>query len=305
VLERPLDDDGLLAKIETESFAPAASESPLSRDIRSRAEVLAKRWLGDSNPRSAKAAATVIALLAVAAAPGIARAEPTTDGRAAYQDAMATTSPTQRKAAFARAEAALGDAARRDPDQPELLADWGNAALGAGDVATATLAYRRALALDATSSRARRNLGWLRDRQPELFRPVTSDTLFFFHQWPRATRLLVGAAAFAIAILVVVPWSGRRRRGMLGLAAIPLAVWAAMMISLVVEDRHSDDAIVMDGVLLRAADSPGAPATISQSLPPGTEVTILEHRDSWSRVRVASGTAGWVPDGAIEHVRTP
>jgi Bacterial SH3 domain len=90
---------------------------------------------------------------------------------------------------------------------------------------------------------------------------------------------------------------------MLGVAALPLAVWAAMMVSLVIEDRHEGDAIVMDGVLLRAADSPGAPATISQSLTPGTEVTILEHRDSWTRVRIASGTAGWVPDGAIQHVR--
>jgi hypothetical protein len=303
-LERPLDDDGLLAKIETESFAPSASESPLSRDIRTRVDALVKKWLAEPR-RTSKVA--VVAMLAIAAAPA-ARADAITDGRAAYQDAMATTSPTQRKAAFARASAALGEAARSKPDQPELLSDWGNAALAAGDVATATLAYRRALAIDATSSRARRNLAWLRDRQPELFKPQlggAADTLFFFHQWPRSRRALVGAAAFALAILVVVPWSGRRRRGMLGLAAIPLAVWAAMLISLVIEDRHEGDAIVMDGVLLRAADSPGAPATISQSLTPGTEVTILEHRDSWSRVRIASGTAGWVPDGAIEHVRAP
>jgi cytochrome c-type biogenesis protein CcmH/NrfG len=302
VLERPLDDDGLLAKIETESFAPAASESPLSRDIRTRVDALVKKWLAE--PRRASRAA-VVALLVIAAVPA-ARADPITDGRAAYQDAMATTNPTQRKAAFARAAAALGEAARQKPDQPEVLSDWGNAALAAGDVATATLAYRRALAIDATSSRARRNLAWLRDRQPELFKPQlggAADTLFFFHQWPRSRRAIVGAAAFAIAILVVVPWSGRRRRGMLGVAALPLAVWAAMMVSLVVEDRHSDDAIVMDGVLLRAADSPGAPATISQSLTPGTEVTILEHRDSWTRIRIASGTAGWVPDGAIQHVR--
>src|SRR5262249_5016659 len=105
--------------------------------------------------------------------------------------------------------------------------------------------------------------------------------------------------------LLAVPWANRRRRGMYAVAALPLAIWVAMMVSLLVEDRHSDDAIVMDGVVLRAADSPGAPAAIAQSLTPGTEVPILEHRDSWARVGMANGTGGWVPDGAVEHVRAP
>ncbi|MCI0698287.1 hypothetical protein L0337_40560, partial [candidate division KSB1 bacterium] len=62
-------------------------------------------------------------------------------GRVHYEQAMTIKDATVRKAAFARAAAALADAARELPGRPELLADWGNAALGAGDVATATLAY--------------------------------------------------------------------------------------------------------------------------------------------------------------------
>src|SRR6185436_19035684 len=108
-----------------------------------------------------------------------------------------------RKAAFARAAKGFGEAVRAMPDRPELLTDWGNAALGAGDVATATLAYRRALVIDGGNRRARHNLAWLRSRQAEMFRPVAggaTDTLLFFHGWPRARKLLVGSAAFAIAI---------------------------------------------------------------------------------------------------------
>src|SRR6185503_20372628 len=107
-----------------------------------------------------------------------------------YEQAMSVTEPTARKAAFARAPVALGEAARAHPDRPELLADWGNAALGAGDVATATLAYRRALAIDGGNLRARHNLAWLRSRQPDAFRPAAAgaaDALLFFHTWPRAT----------------------------------------------------------------------------------------------------------------------
>jgi hypothetical protein len=216
-----------------------------------------------------------------------------------------TGNPTARKAAFARAATAFGEAVHAMPDRPELLTDLGNAALGAGDVATATLAYRRALAIDGGNARARHNLAWLRAHRADAFRPAAggaTDTLLFFHIWPRARKLIVGGAAFAIAILLIVPWSGRRRRGLAGLALLPLAVWIAMLASVVFEDRHPDDAVVMDDVVLRAADSAGAPAALSQPLPRGVEVTVLERRAAWTRVRLAGGVAGWVPTGAVERI---
>jgi len=78
-----------------------------------------------------------------------------------------------------------------------------------------------------------------------------------------------------------------------------------MLVSLVIENRHTDDAVVMDSVILRAADSAGAPAAVSSALPRGTEVTLLERRDSWAKIRLANGTAGWVPDGAVARIHTP
>ncbi|MBX3161045.1 MAG: SH3 domain-containing protein [Deltaproteobacteria bacterium] len=234
---------------------------------------------------------------------GTAAADTLSDGRAAYEEAMAANGASVRKAAFARAATAFAEVAREDPDRPELLADWGNAALGAGDVATATLAYRRALGLDGGNARARANLAWLRSRQPEPFRPVASagatDTLLFFHHWPRSRRLVVGGVAFALGVLLLVPWSGRRRRALRYSAPLPLLVWLAMVLSVVFEDRHVDDAVVMDGVPLRAADSPGAPSAMPQPIPRGAEVTVLERRGVWTRVEVANGTSGWVPEGAV------
>jgi hypothetical protein len=75
-----------------------------------------------------------------------------------------------------------------------------------------------------------------------------------------------------------------------------------MLVSLAVEDRHGDDAVVMDGVVLRAADSAGAPAALPDPLPHGVEVTILEQRDGWTKVALANGTSGWLPQGAVERV---
>jgi tetratricopeptide (TPR) repeat protein len=241
------------------------------------------------------------------AAPSRARAAALDDGRAAYREAMqVNNNPSARKAAFARAEAALGDATRQAPDRPELLTDWGNAALNAGDVATATLAYRRALAIDAGNVRARHNLALVRSRQADTFRPQGSgsatDALLFFHSWPRGKKLVLASIAFAIAILLVVPWSGRRRRGLGVLALLPFAVWIAMLASVALEDHHADDAIVMDAVVLRAADSAGAPAALAQPLARGVEVTVIEHRDTWTKIRLAGGVAGWVPSGAVERI---
>ncbi|MEJ7604599.1 MAG: hypothetical protein WKG01_42495, partial [Kofleriaceae bacterium] len=307
VLGRELDDRGLLARLETESFAPGAAAQPFSPDLRSDAAGLLRRWVGEARRGKGKGVAAVASMLMLVAFIGDASADALADGRAAYHDAMELTSdPTGRKAAFARAAVALEQAARAQPDRPELLADLGNAALGAGDIAGATLAYRRALAIDPSSSRARNNLAWLRGRQPDGIRPTetagATDTLAFFHRWPRTQRILVGAAGFAIAILLLVPWSGRRRRSLAAVAAVPFVVWLAMLASLVLEDRHTDDAVVRDAVVLRAADSAGAPAALSQPLPRGAEVTVLERRGGWNKIQVASGTSGWVPDGAVEKV---
>lgn len=249
------------------------------------------------------AAPTSGARPAATTVPGIAGA--IDDARAAYREAMQLTgNASARKAAFARAAAAFGEAVRAMPDRPELLTDWGNAALGAGDLATATLAYRRALAIDGGNVRARHNLAWLRSQRADAFRPIAggaADTLLFFHTWTRAKKLVAGSVAFAIAILLMVPWSGRRR-GRFGLALLPLAVWIAMLVSVVAEDRRPDDAVVMDDVVLRAADSAGAPAALPQPLPRGVEVTVLERRDAWTKVRLAGGIAGWLPAGAVERI---
>ncbi len=317
--ELELDDDGLLARLETESFAPSASSSPLPADLRLRVEDLMKRWSKPSAQAELRRRGRARAprrdhpgTRRCADAGDRARRRRARDrddalveGRAAYQDAMTVTDASARKAAFTRAAASLGDAARAAPGEPELLADWGNAALGAGDVSTATLAYRRALVLDGSNVRAHRNLAWLRGRQPDVLRPTTggaADALFFFHDWPRPRRLLVGALAFAIVVLLLVPWTGKRRRGLAMLALLPAVVWIVMVASVALEDRHADDAVVMDAVVMRAADSAGAPAALTQPLPRGTEVTLVERRDTWTKIRIASGAAGWVPDGAVERV---
>jgi hypothetical protein len=301
-LGRPVDDGGLLARIETEGFAPGSA--PLAAPLRQDADALAKRWLAEARKAPTRRAAAATVLLA-ALLPAPARADALDSGRAAYQDALAQGDAAARRAAFGRAAAALAEVAAAHPDSPGVLTDWGNAALGAGDVGTATLAYRRALASHSGDARARRNLTWLRARQPDTLRPAAdgaAQALFFFHEWTVGRRLVVGAAAFALALLLAAPWSPRRRRLLLGLAALPAAIWLAMTISVLAAEDRGDDAVVLESAVLRAADSPGAPPALSSPLPAGVELVVLERRAGWSRVALASGTTGWLPDGALALV---
>ncbi|MCE9580693.1 MAG: BatD family protein [Deltaproteobacteria bacterium] len=302
------DGDRVIEAIELESFAPTAASAPLSAAVRAQVEAAMKAWLAAPRGRSV---AAVAALLAILLMPAIARADGdrTVQARAAYDLAMTTTAPAQRQAAFARAAAAFAAAIDEHPDGAELLTDWGNAALQAGDLGTATLAYRRALAIDPGASRARKNLDWLRGRAPTRLQPTggaATDALFFFHRtWTKSRRLVVGAGAFAIAILLLAPWGLRRQRLRRGFALPALAVWLAMTISVLVQRDATDDAVIVETTVLRAADAASAPAAMVTPIPAGIEVAVIERRNGWSRVTVPDGTAGWLPDGAVAMVTPP
>ena len=305
VLGRALD-EGLIERIENAGFAPGAGDDPLPSELRNELRDVADAWA--SGPRGAAAAgpaALVIALVTLAS-PAVARADDTVrSARADYQSALDAADPQIRQRNFAAAASSFAKAARASRSAA-LYTDWGNAALGAGDVGGAALAYRRALELDRDDGRARKNLTWLRSRMPEGMRPSgggATETLFFFHTtWSRDQRLLVGAVAFALMVLLLVPWRGSRRVWMVATAAAPGLIWAAMTVSLLIEERHSPDAVVMQASVLRTADSAGAPPKLSSQLPAGVEVVVVERRDDWTQVRLPSGTTGWLPAAAIERV---
>ncbi|HEY3351722.1 MAG TPA: hypothetical protein VGQ83_00615, partial [Polyangia bacterium] len=252
-------------------------------------------------------AALVAGGLARAAAPepGLAAA------RAAYSAALRESDRAARTRAFASAEASYRQLVEAHPDSAELLCDWGNAALGGQDLGRAVLAYRRALVLDPTLERARRNLAWVRGRLPESFpRPQATGALesfFFWHHRLTLVQRHVGAGvAFAALVLLLLPWPARPRRQRLarGLAVPVALVWLALAASAVLErDAARDAVLVRDGAVLRAADSQGAPAALAAPLPPGGEVTVTEERPGWTRITLADGARGWVADDAVARVQ--
>jgi hypothetical protein len=301
----------LVTELESQGYAPTATE-PLSVQLRERIGAAAAAWKPIKRSTSTKASvssALVVVIMSSglyarpAAASDDTRSQALAIGREAYQNAMSQTDASARQQAFAKAKAQLASAARTNRSA-DVVADWGNAALGSGDVATATLAFRRALLIDPSHARSLQNLSWLRSRQPESLRLATAgatETLLFFQSWPVWRKLLLGAVAFAIAVLLITPWRGRRTKWW-PLALGATAVWMALTGSALLTKSGNGDAVLLDTVTLRAADNQGAPAAVPEPVPAGVEVQIETTRGDWMKVRTAAGSVGWVAAGAVERV---
>ena len=231
-------------------------------------------------------------------------------GRRVYGQALEEQDPVRRVRLFAEAERALREAAAARPT-PELIADWGNAALGAGDSGRATLAFRRALALQPNHERAAKNLAWLRDRAPPwLPRPASGgalDSLLFWRDlFSVPQRYWIAAGAFALAVLLLTPWPTQRMRLLRRISVVPIAVWAVAAGSALLSQRApAEGVVVIDGAPLRSADSTGARLAFAHPLPAGAEVTLLEARDGWLRIALADGTPGWVRARSVAPVQGP
>ena len=65
-----------------------------------------------------------------------------------------------------------------------------------------------------------------------------------------------------------------------------------------------DDAVILAReVIARKGDAPIYTPAFSAPLHAGAEVTILERRRDWLRVRVEDGNEGWIPAGTAESIR--
>ena len=65
----------------------------------------------------------------------------------------------------------------------------------------------------------------------------------------------------------------------------------------------SRDAIITVETAARAADSAFAPNLFPAPLPEGAEVSVLENRSPWMRVRLANRRDVWVKESSLAPVR--
>lgn len=229
-----------------------------------------------------------------------------------YTQAMNTPEYAMRQERFRQAQRlfaqVIGDHGIENAD---LYTNLGNAALQGRQLGPAILAYRRALGVDPGHRVARQNLDHARQMLPDWVpRAPTSgliDTFFIWHRMLSGSeQRLLATLCFALAAVaagVAIRW----RRTWARAAAVFLGtLWIGLMGLHVWQGRWarsaSEAVITVPEAVMRAADSDGAPARLSDPLPDGTEVSVIERRDDWARIRLADGRDGYVRTSSLSLI---
>ncbi len=239
-----------------------------------------------------------------------------------YHSALDCTDREKRLATFRRAELLferLAEGAETTGSQSlehaienaDLYVNLGNAALGAERLGPAVLAYRRALLLDPDHHRARQNLAHARtllaDWVPRPEEDGWFDTFFASSRRLSPDELRISAAAAFLLTAGLLGGSIRWRQATLRNLAIAAAcVWLSLIALMLFGSRlgtAQPAVVIVPEVVARSADSSGAPARFPQPLPGGTELEVIETRDTWSRVRLYDGRDAWLPASALQVVK--
>ena len=227
-----------------------------------------------------------------------------------YAKALDIEDRDQRLESFHRAEMLFERVVASGAENPELYTNLGNAALQAERLGEAVLAYRRALLGDPDHPRALQNLEHTRALLPDWVpRPESQgvlDSFFFWHRTiPREDRAFAAALCFAAAALALAVGIRLGQSGWRNAALLPGLAWAALAASVWLDPgAGSGDAAVITAneVVARSADSALSPAAFPQPLPGGVEVSVLERRSPWLRVRMAGGRDAWIIESSATAV---
>ncbi|QGJ71185.1 Hypothetical protein PBC10988_28880 [Planctomycetales bacterium 10988] len=246
------------------------------------------------------------------------------EGKGFYEEGvrLAKDSPADAKEAFAQAVEKLLLVHRTSPPDVRLLLNLGNAYWQAEESGKAIARYRQAVALDPSSSLARKNLQQALEESPELAMNPAGQVPFVPPHWAatidawnhlvawsgRDFLFLLTWAAFWLVLAVAWWWPMRWLGGM----ALVLGS-ACLFLFLSIQWDHlrwqqRDFAVIVENDLpLRSGSGMVFAPLKGDSLPAGQTVQIVQQRADWLLIRAKEGREGWMPGSAVEplYLRQP
>jgi tetratricopeptide (TPR) repeat protein len=190
-----------------------------------------------------------------------------------------------------------------------LYYNLGNAYFRAGDLGRAAYNYERALRLDPGFDDARHNLAVVRETVAETTgaslgepaEPTAWSRAFtaVSKAWLITTFIITNLGFFAGLIALRIRSAKPRRRrlrvatGLAGAVFAMSAIWLLGRIAIV--DRVDLGVVLPAEVAMREGPSSAERSYVHA----GARVRIIGHASGWLKVRLESGTEGWVPQNAI------
>jgi hypothetical protein len=192
----------------------------------------------------------------------------------------------------------------------------GNACVRVGALGRAIGAYRRGLRLQPApkvEEALRRNLEIVRRQLQDRYRSGDDGRQFIYADpgglWYRLTHLMGSSDLTWLALcswsLLWLLLSLRRlsaRWGWTGPAAIPVAIIAALLFTLLWGQTSLDNKISLGVIVTSDASLKDGPHADARGVPvaEGMELRVLEAREAWSEVELAGGRRGWISKASIE-----
>ena len=193
----------------------------------------------------------------------------------------------------------------------KLLYNTGNSFFKAGDIGRAILYYKRSLNYIPLDKNLLHNLEYVRglrvdNIEVEEKNRVLKTILFWHFDLPFLFKSWIAASVFAgiwvLSLLMIQLRKSVLKSWITGLAVVFILLAVSIGADIISELRYKSGVITEHEVIARKGDSSSYNSSFEQPLHAGTEVTLLEERTGWLRVKLLNGEECWLPSDSVEFV---
>ena len=211
------------------------------------------------------------------------------------------------KGQYQEAAESFKKAVEADPNNPALLYNWGLSAYKLNQKGLALGAWRKALAIQPSFSRAERAI---RFAEKDVPRAAFAEDSFwesyrlFFKNTSSHKLLFVTALLIALTGYLSIRYLARRKAALTNETPMPpfpvvVTVFGILLLFTLILtiSKLVDSADIRATVITSPASvhtSPDAQSTSIAELPEGGEVVIRRHESDWAQVSYPGGITGWI-----------
>jgi tetratricopeptide (TPR) repeat protein len=205
---------------------------------------------------------------------------------------------------FADAKAGYEKVIESGAGSANVYYNLGNAEFRLNDAGHAILNYERALALSPRHPEALANLRLLREKSGSRLLPVSWSSRLAHLLTTNIWTVLVAVSSWIVLFGVAFISTSRQADHFGGWLLTLLSVVVCAVSSVSLWSMTRDQALgVITARETEARLAPAESAGVAEALPAGSQVRVLSERGEWIYCELPGLGRGWVPEGAVQHVR--